>query len=253
MNPNSWTRAILMKVTANTWEVLDENADAMIDTAEWEADTTNGLKEMWDLYAKNPSSADIDLATKESKQIDDDVPMSPKRKAAREAATENQKKQAKVMEARAKSSDGGPIALGDIVQVSVPSVDKKSKVDTNTITTVIVKVLKNDYYKVACKHGLLKPTYAYHRLTRVSNEANSRELHDLEGVYLSWTGLPVIAERTAAQLNTVVPTAQGVMKCQCTKECSTLRCPCKKAGHFCNSKCHKGNTKCKNCDTSSLL
>jgi hypothetical protein len=55
-----------MKVTANTWEVLDENADAMIDTAEWDADT-NGLKEMWDLYAKNPSYADIDLATKESK------------------------------------------------------------------------------------------------------------------------------------------------------------------------------------------
>jgi hypothetical protein len=39
---------------------------------------------------------------------------------------------------------------------------------------------------------------------------------------------------------------QGMVKCNCTGQCLTNRCSCKKSQLLCNSRCHGGNSSCRN-------
>ena len=39
---------------------------------------------------------------------------------------------------------------------------------------------------------------------------------------------------------------QGMIKCNCTSSCVTNRCSCEKSQLLCNSRCHDGNSLCKN-------
>ena len=256
-NPLKWKRAFLRKVTADEWEVLDEWKDELLDIIHWDGD--EGLNTMWGFYAKTPTPADVDAARREAKandtkkqEEDAALDLSPKRKAERANATENQRKQAKKMATRAKKADGGgDIKAGDVVLIPVSDADR-GKLDTGNIKAVVVEVANNDYYRVACKQGLLQTLYAYHRLTRVTGPSNDRILHDLDDVYSSWRGLSKVAERTVVKLLSVTKGNQ-VIKCGCKKKCNTMSCSCKAAGQFCTSRCHRGNTCCINFDNSSLL
>ena len=63
----------------------------------------------------------------------------------------------------------------------------------------------------------------------------------------SWAGLHSITFREAARGASTVG-GQGVTKCNCNGKCDSNRCSCYKAGRVCNSRCHWGNSKCKNHD-----
>ena len=54
-----------------------------------------------------------------------------------------------------------------------------------------------------------------------------------------------VSVREAANIVNVAG-GQGVLKCNCTTECITKRCNCKKGNVLCNSRCHGSNNKCKN-------
>lgn len=61
-----------------------------------------------------------------------------------------------------------------------------------------------------------------------------------------------LSEREAARHMSSVG-GQGVTSCGCGGRCVTKQCTCRKAGVFCNSRCHKGNTMCENCDRTDLF
>lgn len=257
MNPSSWKRAFLRRVTASEWEVLDELKDEVIDTIQWEGD--NGLKLMWGFYAKSPANDDVEKAREEAKaaiarkqEEDDAIGMSPTRKHARAKATESIRKQAKRMETRAKKVDGGgDIQEGDVVLIPVSDYDK-GKLDSGNIVGVVVEKTKTDNHRVACIQGQLQNLYPYHRLNRLTGASNDRNLHGLEDVYSSWRGLSKVSEGTVIRLMSVVKGSKPI-KCGCKKSCSTRSCACKAAGQFCSSRCHRGSSCCLNYDQSSLL
>ena len=152
---------------------------------------------------------------------------------------------------RAKKVDGGDYKVGDVVQIPLADVDT-TKVDSKCITAVVVEVSEHDSYRVACKQGVMKSLYPYHRLLRVSGVSNDRGVHGLEEIYESWRGTTALSEREAARMDSCVG-GQGMVKCGCKGTCDTNRCKCKVANQFCGSRCHKGNSDCENCDRSSLF
>ena len=74
----------------------------------------------------------------------------------------------------------------------------------------------------------------------------------LDNIFESWRGAAKLTEREAARHMSSV-NGQGVTSCGCGGKCVTKQCTCVKEKVFCNSRCHKGNTKCENCDRTDLF
>lgn len=260
-----WWRCILQKVSGNEWDVLDETRTKLIQTVLWESVGRDRdyvgdcLAEYWGSSFVNPVQDDIKSARNDAekrleqrKKDDDDIHQTPRRKHLREKATSNQKKQAARMLKRAKIADGGEFNVGDVVQVKLHHVDT-TKVDPKNITAVVVEISQeHGSYRVACEHGVLKSWYVYHRLSRVSELQNNRAIHRLEDIFESWRGAVTLTEREAARHMSSVG-GQGVTSCGCGGKCVTRQCTCFRKKVFCNSRCHKGNTKCENCDRTDLF
>jgi hypothetical protein len=45
---------------------------------------------------------------------------------------------------------------------------------------------------------------------------------------------------------------QGFLNCNCKGKCDNKRCGCRKKGFYCTAHCHRGNTKCTNCDNANI-
>ena len=259
-----WWRCILQKVSGNEWDVLDETRTELIETVLWESVGRDRefdgdcLAVYWGRGFVNPTQDDIESARNEvkkrleqRKKDDDDIDQTPNRRQLRKRATSNQKKQAATMLKRAKIADGGGFKVGEVVQVKLHHVDT-TKVDPKNITAVVVEISQYGSYKVACEHGVLKNWYEYHRLSRVTALQNNRAIHGLEDIFEFWRGAVKLSEREAARHMSSVG-GQGVTSCGCGGRCVTKQCTCRKAGVFCNSRCHKGNTMCENCDRTDLF
>lgn len=132
----------------------------------------------------------------------------------------------------------GEAKIGDTVQVPVPEVDRGPG-DLPHILACIVEINKTNFtYRLATKHGLLKGWASRNQFAICAQrliDASSLELGK---------------EYSIRELNgfNSISGKQGFLKCQCGGTC-TRNCTCKKAGVFCNSKCHKSNahSKCENC------
>jgi hypothetical protein len=61
-----------------------------------------------------------------------------------------------------------------------------------------------------------------------------------------WQKLKKISIREAAANNSPVG-GQGMIHCNCQTKCDSDRCSCRKGEVFCNSRCHKNDSKCLNC------
>ena len=80
----------------------------------------------------------------------------------------------------------------------------------------------------------------------IAQENLFEETYGLENIVSTWRGLKTISVREA--LANISPTGgQGFTRCGCKGACDTMSCKCKKANVICNSRCHAGSTKCKNC------
>ena len=138
-----------------------------------------------------------------------------------------------------------PLNVEDIVLVSVDKVDR-GKCDPRRIPGVVVNATAHEKYHIACKGGCLKSCLSRGDLVvEASKTADSYGLGDL--LRVDWTTLKKISIREAAANYSPVG-GQGMVHCTCKTDCAGNRCACKKAGYVCNSRCHKSNVLCKNCD-----
>ena len=122
--------------------------------------------------------------------------------------------------------------------------------DTNA-TLVVVEVVQKgtkqveDKYRLACASGTIKTLYTRSYIQPLPGV--SPEVMGLQIALDSWRGMPEVGLREAMRVVSAVG-GQGLVHCSCKGECNTKRCACFKEKRKCNSRCHKGNTQCRNHD-----
>ena len=174
----------------------------------------------------------------------DDV--TPRRKRLREDAFARQEKQGEEMRARATKVDGGLVTTGSVVHVSVANVDR-GKLDPTNATLVVVELVKKKkivLYRVAGRDGVCKDLYA-RAYVRLLPDVSPAHL-GLDTVLHDWRSMPTVPLRTLVTAASATG-GQGMQRCSCKGKCDNNKCACSKAGHRCNSRCHKGSTTCTNC------
>ena len=251
-NPK-WRRIVLRKTKKHMWEILDESGTELLENVKATLDI--GPIAEWGMYYRRPLQSSIIDAKKEysskyekGNEDKNELMETPTRKRLRDDAHQHQIKQATGMKKRANQVEG-IVKVGTIVQVALSDVDR-TKIDSSNLTLVVVEEVKGKgnappKYRLACEKGQLKNLYARSYIKPIPHANPS--LMGLQEAYDSWQGLSKITERQAARSTSIVG-GQGLVRCHCTTKCDTKRCKCKKANRFCNSRCHKGNSKCCNFD-----
>ena len=175
--------AILVRVTKNKWELMNENDDQM-EQMEWDGD--NGIGNLVGTYIKHADKAfcayfkSLDNCEKQAAH-DDSNEVTPRRGALRKRAHEKLSKSALSMKKRVLDRVGEDkvCEVGEVVHVPLKDMDK-AKVDTGNLTGVIVQVDKaRSQARVAVKSGMLKSWYVYHRLGHITGAGNNVELTGL--------------------------------------------------------------------------
>lgn len=157
---------------------------------------------------------------------------STKIQEVRDSARESLQKQAEKM--LKLSNTKFPVGkIGDSVRVRVPEVDR-AKADSLNIIGVIMSVTDHNLYKLGTKYGVLNQLYSRNEFTVCKEKFVS--IDDVPNTTCSL--------RECARKDSNLG-GQGFQHCNCTGECNSNRCKCKKMHVLCNSKCHKSNS-CKN-------
>lgn len=151
----------------------------------------------------------------------------------RESVRKNQQDQADKMLKRS-SKYIGEVEIGDYVILPIPNPDKGLTEPHNLICRVIDIDYVTDLYELCCEAGVLDDMFARNAFDRVEGnlELNMR--------------LDKRIGKRAAVTALSVGGGQGMVKCECTSACATKRCGCRMKNILCNSKCHGGNSNCKN-------
>ena len=89
-------------------------------------------------------------------------------------------------------------------------------------------------HEIACEAGVLETMYARNSFDKVDEQVN----------VIIDTSKAIGLRSAVKQIS--IGGGQGMIKCNCTSSCSTNRCSCRKANLLCNSRCHGGNSFCKN-------
>nr|XP_022904893.1 uncharacterized protein LOC111416991 [Onthophagus taurus] len=124
-------------------------------------------------------------------------------------------------------------STGDNVVVKIPDVDR-AKADDRNIMAVIISQETEGMYKLGTKHGILNQLYARNQFTVCKETFITIDIVPQHEVNI----------RECAKKESHLG-GQGFQHCNCTGECVSNRCKCKKSSLMCNSKCHKSLT-CKN-------
>jgi hypothetical protein len=147
--------------------------------------------------------------------------------------SKNQKKQADRMLKTSKKYLP-PVSIGDYVTLPIPDVDRGLCEAPNLICRVVDIDYATNLYELCCEAGVLEQMYARNAFDRVETELHlEMKLHVKIGL------------RSAVR-ELSIGGGQGMVKCDCTGACANKRCGCKKNNLLCNSKCHGGNSSCKN-------
>ena len=139
------------------------------------------------------------------------------------------------------------MTTGSVVQVSVANVDR-GKLDPTNATLVVVELVEKKkivLYRVAGCHGVCKDLFA-RAYVRLLPDVSPAHL-GLDTVLRDWRTMPTVPLRTLVTAASATG-GQGMRRCSCKGKCDNNKCACSKAGHRCNSRCHKGSTTCTNCD-----
>jgi len=182
----------------------------------------------------------VTCANKSTHALDD----TPRRGQQRRKAQESQEKQATSMKKH--RSHGRPIdvlTLGTVVLVPVAEVDRH-KTDVKHVPGVVVEVTEHFFYRVGVIGGILNDAYLQESL--LVEPRTQPAIYGLQDVLANWKDMKNISLRAA--LAEISPTGgQGFTKCGCKGSCDSNSCKCKKTNVMCNSRCHYGNTACRNC------
>ncbi|XP_045511256.1 KRAB-A domain-containing protein 2-like [Colias croceus] len=122
---------------------------------------------------------------------------------------------------------------GDNVVVKIPDVDR-AKADDRNIMAVIISQETEGMYKLGTKHGILNQLYTRNQFTVCKETFIKTDIIPQHEVTI----------RECAKKESHLG-GQGFQHCNCTGECVSNKCKCKKSNLMCNSKCHKSLT-CKN-------
>ena len=141
------------------------------------------------------------------------------------------------------------IPVGTVVQLRATDVDR-AKTDVYNITGVVLEHVHVEgvvHYTVGARPGVLAHMYSRHQLKALPN--TPPRLLGLDTVIAQWKDapedVPRVGERKCMRLVSHTG-GQGFLRCSCTGTCTTKRCACFKNKRHCNSRCHKGNTRCAN-------
>ncbi|KAL1507362.1 hypothetical protein AB1Y20_008208 [Prymnesium parvum] len=166
-----------------------------------------------------------------------------KRKAAAQALDAQAGRMKRAATRRQLGLEGAAqLAIGCIVHLRIEDVDR-AKLDNPNATLVVVERTEKDNYRLACKAGVYKELVSRSYLTPVPHATPA--LLGFEDVLKSWKTMSVVGIRAVAASGSAAG-GQGMMHCMCKGECIGGRCSCANAGVKCNSRCHKGSTRCKN-------
>lgn len=175
--------------------------------------------------------------------------ISPRRAAYRGHAFRAMQKQAAQMQRRVAKRDGDmELSVGAVVQLGLADVDR-TKIDPRNLTCVVVECVRMGEkeeelkYRLAASHAVLQGLYTRPYLQQLRA---TPELMGLEGVLENWKNMRVLSARATSNASSLVG-GQGMVRCNCLGNCLQGKCKCLKAGRLCNSRCHKGSKRCKNC------
>ena len=216
---------------------------------EWEQDGEDPYSGWWDNMCDDDEGVDTRPGAEEE-EVDDERKFgdSPHRRHIRKEAHVAMLKQAKKMQERARKKDKCHVTIdvGTVVQLAAADVDR-AKTDVYNITGVVVEQVSMEgvlHYRVGAKPGVLKGVYARHQLKPLFDTPPS--ILGLHEILSTWEDAPRVGERRCMRVVSHTG-GQGFLKCSCTGSCTTKRCACFKNKRICNSRCHKGNTRCANC------
>jgi hypothetical protein len=144
--------------------------------------------------------------------------------------------------AAARDGVGEELPVGTVVHLALADVDR-AKLDHTNATLVLVEQAGLDSYRVADRAGVHNSAVSRAHLRPLP--MSTPELVGLSDVLLSWRGLSKVGIRQVAA--SLSPAGElGLVHCACKGSYMAGKCVCLKAGRRCNSRCHKGNKKCKN-------
>ncbi|CAF0900363.1 unnamed protein product [Brachionus calyciflorus] len=125
------------------------------------------------------------------------------------------------------------VNIGDFVLLPIPDVDKGLTESPNLICPVIHNDCTHILYELACEVGVFTEMFAGNSFDLVKDanlELNIRSDISVKGIRQAVNELSIGG-------------GQGMVKCNCTGQCMTNRCTCKKSNLLCNSRCHGSNTR----------
>ena len=125
--------------------------------------------------------------------------------------------------------------LGNCVQIHLKWMDT-SRLDGGYLVGVVIRVTVGGKLQIACKAGVIDHCFSRSHVTKLTGVSNDRKLNNLEEVFQSYEGIPKITVRQGIQ----------IQRCQCTGDCSTNRCRCRKNSVKCGNHCKCKADKCCN-------
>jgi hypothetical protein len=123
--------------------------------------------------------------------------------------------------------------IGDYVRVNIPRVDRTG-IDRRSLPCKVMEVLDGGFYRLGCAYGILRTCYQVSDLESIS--AEFPELENIPDKQISLT--------EAAKMQSSA-TVTGAL-CRCKSKCDSNRCPCKRTGTGCGSRCHPSQLTCMN-------
>ena len=142
-------------------------------------------------------------------------------------------KQAELMRTRSKKYLP-EVSIGDYVTLAVPDVDRGITDSPSLLCRVVDIDYKHSLYELACEAGVLETLFARNCFDLAGSDLNLNVRLDTK-----------LSVRSAVS-SISIGGGQGMVKCNCTSSCATNRCGCKRGNFLCNSRCHGGNSGCKN-------
>ena len=163
--------------------------------------------------------------------------LSPRRKSVRDEVSTNlvlNGEKMKVKYGKRKRLIVKEFIVGDSVAIKVPPNDR-GKCDMNRIPALVKSISGKGQqtYKLVCAYGVIEGRFTASSLVEYPGQ-------------ISVDDSKIITLREAARMFTVHKSDITFGKCKVG--CKTKKCPCKKKGVKCMSRCHKGHT-CSNCET----
>lgn len=199
---------------------LNENDDANNEEKDKPNETEkNSARDYEQIFNENTAVQAIDVC---SRKIEE----------ARIGARQSLEKQAEKM-IKASNAKFPAVEIGQCVRIKVPDVDR-AKADGRNIIAIVISIENENLYKLGTKYGILSQLYSRNEFGVCKEQfVTIEEIPDTN-----------ITLRECARKDSNLG-GQGFQHCNCTSECNTNRCKCKKTQVLCNSKCHKSRT-CRN-------